>query len=107
MTAKAAATLLCSSTSSTQPSFLQAIAQRHACAVEQHPAVGRGDAEFLTDIVSLEAEVLAHHEHLAGARGQGGEALFQGLQELLFLKRLLGPGLRRLAPMPGLVEQRV
>ena len=69
--------------------------------------MGRRDAQFFTDIVGLEAQMLAHQEHLAGARGQRGEAFLQGLEERLLLEGLLGPGLRRLAPVAALVEERV
>jgi len=69
--------------------------------------MGRRDAELLTDFFSLDAEMLAHEEHLCGARGQPGEAVFQHLEELLRFERLLGPGLRRLAPVPGGVEERI
>jgi hypothetical protein len=51
--------------------------------------------------------VLAHEEQLGGAGGKLAEALFQHLEELLRLERLLGPGLRRLAPVAGGVEERV
>ena len=65
----------------------------------------RGDAEFLTDFCRLDAEVLAHEEHLCCAGGQPAKALLEHLQELLALERLLGPGLRRLAPVAGGIEQ--
>ena len=69
--------------------------------------MGRRNGEFFTDIVSLEAEVLAHQEHLAGAGGQRSEALLQRLEERLLLEGLLGPGLRRLAPVAARVEEGV
>ena len=69
--------------------------------------MGRGDAELLTDFCRLGTQVLAHEEHPAGARGQPAEALFQDLEELLALERLLGPGLRRLAPVAGGIKQGV
>ena len=69
--------------------------------------MGRGDTELLTDFFRVDAEVLAHEEHLCGAGGKLAEALFQHLEELLRLERLLGPGLRRLAPVAGGVEERV
>ena len=67
--------------------------------------MGRGDTEFLTDFCRLDTEVLAHQERPPGARGQAAEAFLQHLQELLRLERLLGPGLRRLAPVAGGVEE--
>ena len=69
--------------------------------------MGRGDAELLTDFFRVDAEVLAHQEHLRGAGGELAQALFQHLEELLRLERLLGPGLRRLAPVAGGIEERV
>src|SRR5437867_5348618 len=69
--------------------------------------MGRGDAELRTDFGGGKAQVLAHQEDLAGARGEQGEALLQRLQEFLLLERLLGPVLRRLAPVAGRVEQGV
>ena len=47
--------------------------------------MGRRDADFFTDIGGLEAQVLAHQEHLSGARGKHGEAALERLQELLVL----------------------
>ena len=67
--------------------------------------MGRRNGEFFTDVAGLEAQVLAHQEHLAGARRQCREALLQRLEERLLLERLLGPGLRRLAPVAARVEQ--
>lgn len=69
--------------------------------------MGRGDAELLTDFFRLDAEVLAHQEHLRRAGRELAEALLQHLEELLALQRLLGPGLRRLAPVSGGVEERI
>ena len=69
--------------------------------------MGRGDAELLTDFFRVDAEVLAHQEHLRRARRELAQALFQRLEELLRFERLLGPGLRRLAPVAGAVEQRI
>ena len=69
--------------------------------------MGRGDAEFLTNFFRLDPEVLAHEEHACRARRQPGEAVLEDLQELLRFERLLGPGLRRLAPVAGGVEERI
>ena len=69
--------------------------------------MGRGDAKLLTDFFRVDAEVLAHEEHLRRAGGELAEALFQYLEELLRLERLLGPGLRRLAPVARAVEERI
>ena len=83
--------------------------QRHARAVEQHPAMGRSNGELLTDFVSLQAGVLAEHEDLRRPRRQPGKAGFQRLQELLLVQRTVGvfPGLGVLAPVLALVEERV
>ena len=67
--------------------------------------MGRRDAQLLTDFCRFDAEMLAHQEHLPGARGQSSEALFQRFQELLVLERLLGPVRRRLAPVAGGIEE--
>ena len=69
--------------------------------------MGRGDAELLTDFFRLDAEVLAHEEQLRRARRELAQAVLQHLEELLRLQRLLGPGLRRLAPVSSGVEERV
>jgi hypothetical protein len=69
--------------------------------------MGRGEAQLLTDLGRFDAQMLAHQEHLAGARGELAQALFQRGQELLVLERLLGPVPRRLAPVAGGVEQGV
>ena len=50
--------------------------------------MGRRDAQLLTDFCRFDAEMLAHQEHLPGARGQSSEAFFQRFQELLVLERL-------------------
>jgi len=76
-------------------------------AVKEHPYVRRGEAEFLTDFCRLDAEMLAHQEYLSGARGQIAQALLERGEELLVLERLLGPVLRRLAPVAARVEQRI
>src|SRR2546423_1267512 len=41
-----------------EPVLLQALAKRHPGPVEYDPKVGRGDAEFLTNLLSLQ---LLHH----------------------------------------------
>ena len=65
----------------------------------------RREAQFLTDFRRFDAEVLAHQEHLPGARGEPAQAFFQRGEELLVLERLLGPLVRRLAPVAGRVEE--
>lgn len=67
--------------------------------------MGRREAQLLTDFCRLDAEVLAHQEHLPGARGQPAQALFQRGEELLVLERLLRPLLRRLAPVARGIEK--
>ena len=66
--------------------------------------MGRGDAELLTDFFRLDAEVLAHEEHLRRAGRELAQALFQSFKELLRFERLLGPRLRRLAPVASGIE---
>ena len=67
--------------------------------------MGRRETQLLTDFLRVDAEVLAHQENLSGARGQLAQAFFQRVQELLVLERLLGPRLRRLAPVAGGIEE--
>jgi hypothetical protein len=50
--------------------------------------------------------MFAHEEHLAGARRQHLQAALERGKKLLVVERLLGPRLRRLAPVAGLVEER-
>src|SRR5258706_14872311 len=69
--------------------------------------MGRREAELLTDFCRLDAQVLAHQEHLPGARGQPAQAFLERGEELLVLERLLGPLLRRLAPVARGIEQRL
>src|SRR5262245_17796250 len=49
-----------------EPAPLQAGAQAHPGAVKHHPAVGRGNSQFLTDFVGFEPEDLAHREGASG-----------------------------------------
>src|SRR2546423_15650541 len=58
---------------SREPVLLQALAKRHPGPVEYDPEVGRGDAEFLTNLLSLQLHHLAHHEDAGGV----GRELFQ------------------------------
>jgi hypothetical protein len=53
--------------------------------------------------------VLAHHEGLGGLRGQAAEAFLERRQELRLFERRVGvcPGGRRIAPVAGLVEERL
>src|SRR5258706_5547706 len=69
--------------------------------------MGRREAELLTDFCRLDAQVLAHQEHLPGARGQPAQAFLERGEELLVLERLLGPLPRRLAPVARGIEQRL
>src|SRR4029079_3625182 len=67
--------------------------------------MGRGEAELLTDFRRFDAEVLAHQEHLPGARGELAQAFFERGEELLVLERLLGPVGRRLALVAARVKE--
>src|SRR3954469_23346156 len=69
----------------------------------------RGDAHFLTDLVSLEAHVLAEHEDASRLRGQAPQAFFQGGEELFLRERRIrvGPRARKFMPMARAVEERI
>src|SRR5258706_12098479 len=83
---KRGASPLCTKSSFLEPARLQALAQRHPRAIEQHPAMRRRHGQFLTDLVSFEAHVLAHHECLGGLHRQPGEAFLEYGEELLLLE---------------------
>src|SRR5437868_3476666 len=92
---------------SREPVLLQALAKRHPGPVEYDPKVGRGDAEFLTNLLSLQLHHLAHHEDA----GSIGRELFQAeihdVEKLPSRKLSLGiaPGCGGILPMARLIKQ--
>src|SRR3954470_5913346 len=60
-----------------EPALLEATAQREPRAVENHPAIGRGDALILTDGVSFLAEHFALEVHALRERREAAEATFE------------------------------
>ena len=78
--------------------------------MQHHPAIGRADAGFLTDLVGLEAEKLAHHEYARRLLRQMIEAGLEHAPELLLFERSLriSPATRRCAGLPvaARIEQR-
>ena len=65
-----------------EPVHLEAFAQRHPGAVEDHPEIIRGNGEFRTDLVAVELHHLAHHEHARRVGRQLLEAEVHDVEEL-------------------------
>src|SRR6478735_3951886 len=89
-----------------EPAGLQATAQGDARAVQDHPAIGRRDLLVPADRLGVVPENLAAEEHPARRRRQSREAALERFPEATLVERRLGiaPGLRRHAPVAGLVE---
>src|SRR5258706_14100001 len=89
-----------------EPVALEAAAQRDARAMQDHPAVGGGDALVLADDRRVLAQHLALEEHAARRGRQSREAHLECLPEPALLERGLRvvPRLRRAPPLAGLVE---
>src|SRR5258706_14353022 len=89
-----------------EPVALEAAAQRDARAMQDHPAVGGGDALVLADDRRVLAQHLALEEHAARRGRQSREAHLECLPEPALLERGLRvvPRLRRAPPVAGLVE---
>src|ERR1700681_1039535 len=90
-----------------EPVLLQALAKRHPGPVEYDPEVGRGDAEFLTNLLPLQPHHLAHHEHAGGIGRELFQAKIHDIEKLPSRKVALwiAPGRRRIFPMARLIEQ--
>ena len=86
-----------------EPAHLETLAQTHARAIKHHPAIGRGDAQFLADFVGLQPHDLAHVERARDLRRHLLAALVEHLPEALVLQRALriAPGLREGVPVVG------
>src|ERR1700682_5755237 len=90
-----------------EPVLLQALAKRHPGPVEYDPEVGRGNAEFLTNLLSLQLHHLAHHEDAGGIGRELFQAKIDDIEKLPSRKLPLGiaPGRGRIFPMARLIEQ--
>src|SRR5262249_21388569 len=70
-----------------KPRPLQASAQAQPGAVEHYPAVGRGDPQFLTDLLGFQPHQLAHGESASGITGKRLQASLERLEETPLLER--------------------
>ena len=75
----------------------------------QERELGVHVAATLADLRSLQAQVLAHHEHPGSALRERPQAGFQRGEDLLLAKRAFGllPGIRGLLPVAAAIEQGV
>src|SRR3989441_2611789 len=91
-----------------EPVLLQTLAKRHPGPVQDDPQVGRGDRQFLTDLVAFELHDLAHHEYPAGVRGQLVQAELHDVEELRprELRFRVAPVRGRVFPVARVVEER-
>src|ERR1700681_5022016 len=92
---------LSSSAAVCDPVLLQALAKRHPGPVEYDPEVGRGNAEFLTNLLSLQLHHLAHHEDAGGIGRELFQAKIHDVEKLTSRKLSLGiaPGRGLILPM--------
>src|SRR6202171_2123483 len=90
-----------------EPVLLQALAKRHPGPVEYDPEVGRGNAEFLTNLLSLQLHHLTHHEDAGGIGRELFQAKIHDIEKLPLRKLPVGiaPGGGRIFPMARLIEQ--
>src|SRR6266480_2339697 len=90
-----------------EPVLLQTLAKGHPGPIENDPKVGRGDAEFLTNLFSVQLHHLAHHEDAGGIGRKLFQAKIHDIEKLTSRKLPLGvtPGRRRILPMARLIEQ--
>src|SRR5450755_523524 len=87
--------------------LLQALAKRHPGPIENHPKVGRSDAEFLTDLRPVELHDFAHHEDAGSVRRKLFQAEIHDFEKLQPRELCLGvaPGGGWIVPMACFVEQ--
>src|ERR1022692_3066144 len=89
-----------------EPVLLQALAKRHPGPIENHPKVGRSDAEFLTNLCSVKLHDFAHHEDAGSIRRKLLQAKIHDFEKLqpreLCLR--IAPGRGRIVPMARFVE---
>src|SRR6266853_6137480 len=92
---------------SREPVLLQALAKRHPGPVEYDPEVGRGDAEFLTNLLPIQLHHLAHHEDAGGIGRELFQAKIHDVEKLPSRKLSLriAPGRGLILPMARLIEQ--
>src|SRR5713101_9451302 len=90
-----------------EPVLLQALAKRHPGPVEYDPQVGRGDAEFLTNLLPIQLHHLAHHEDAGGIGRELFQAKIHDVEKLTSRQLSLGiaPGRGLILPMARLIEQ--
>src|ERR1700681_3103925 len=90
-----------------EPVLLRALAKRHPGPVEYDPEVGRGDAEFLTNLLPLQPHHLAHHEDAGSIGRELFQAKIHDMEKLPSRKVALwiAPGRGRIFPMARLIEQ--
>src|SRR6202158_3192164 len=90
-----------------EPVLLQALAKGHPGPVEYDPEVGRGDAEFLTNLLSFQLHHLAHHEDASGIGRELFKAKIHDVEKLTSRKLCLGiaPSRGRILPMAQFIEQ--
>src|SRR5438445_3612880 len=84
-----------------EPAQRQAFPQAQTRPMQLHPAIGRGDRQFLTNFFGGKSEKLAHHENPAGLGWHAVETGFENCPELLLLQRSfgIGPSTGHLGPM--------
>src|SRR3569623_1682610 len=87
----------------------QALPHEQACAMQQYPAVGRRDTEFLTNFLGFHAGDLAQSEHLGHGGLQAVGTLVQHAPQLaeFGLGLRIAPGAQWLRPVAILLEQEV
>src|SRR2546423_4749440 len=92
-----------------EPVLLQTLAKPRPGPVEDHPEVGRGKTQFLTNLRAVQVHYLAHHEDAGRVRRKLFQAEIYHIEKLALCKRLLGipPRCGWIFPVPDLVEQGV
>src|ERR1700737_388189 len=89
-----------------EPVLLQTPAKGHPGPIENDPEVGRGNAEFLTNLFPVQLHHLAHHEDASGIGRELFEAEIDDIEKLTSRKLPLGvaPGRGWIIPMAHLIE---
>lgn len=83
--------------------MLQGGEDLQAGAMQQHPDIGKRDIQEITDFLQLQALAFAQGQHAALQLGQTVEGLVQAIAQFALgeqgFRRILVPGVRRLAPV--------